>query len=272
MHRFYLPPDQTRGEPLVLRSREAHHALHVLRMKPGEPVLVLNGEGGVFDCCVETATRKEVFLRVVRQQQVARPPWQITIASAVAKTKSMEFLVQKAAELGAFRIRPLITERVVAHWDSEAATHRVDKWRAIAIESIKQCGSAWLPQIDEPIPLPRFLTRLGEFDLALVAALHSDARHPREHLASFWQRCPSTPVRIAVCLGPEGDFTGAELEAVRAAGILPIHLGPLILRCETAALYCLAALNYELQALFDINFALPAWAQTVNYSGPDDEP
>jgi 16S rRNA (uracil1498-N3)-methyltransferase len=165
---------------------------------------------------------------------------------AVPKGKLMEFIVQKATELGVHRIVPILSERVVPHLDSES--NKVDKWRATAIEAIKQSGLAWLPQVEDPVTLKDYLKRNEKFDLPLVGSLHGDTRHPREIFQSFQAERGRKPQTAAIWIGPEGDFSAAEVNAIRAAGAFPITLGPVILRVDTAALYCLSILNYELQA------------------------
>ena len=171
------------------------------------------------------------------------------LLQALPKGKLLEAIIQKATELGVFRIVPLLSERVVAKLDSREAQHKAEKWRAVAIESIKQCGSGWLPQIEPPMTPQQFLARKGEkFDLALLASLQSDAKHPRECFRNLLGEQRSRPKSVCIWIGPEGDFSPAESAAIKSGGALPITLGPLVLRTETAAIYCLSILNYELGA------------------------
>src|SRR5439155_9463153 len=124
----------------------------------------------------------------------------------------------------------------------------VEKWEASAVEALKQCGSAWLPRVEAPLTTQAFLARGDRFDLTFIASLQNEARHPREHFESFRSERERSPESVCVWVGPEGDFTPAEINAVRAAGALPITLAPLVLRSETAAIYCLSIINYELQS------------------------
>jgi 16S rRNA (uracil1498-N3)-methyltransferase len=160
----------------------------------------------------------------------------------------MEAIVQKAAEFGAARIVPLLAERTVPHVDEDNAESKVEKWKHIAIDAIKQCGSAWLPKISEPVKPAQYLAQAERVELNIIATLQPDAKHPRIFLRDFVDEKGRKPRTLAVWVGPEGDFTPAEINAIRAAGALPITLGQLILRSETAAFYCLSVLNYELQA------------------------
>ncbi len=123
------------------------------------------------------------------------------------------------------------------------------KWRSVSIEAIKQCGSAWLPQVESPISPNEFLARKEKFDLPLIASLHTGSRHPREYFQAYRNKHQTPPQSLCIWVGPEGDFTPEEVELITSAGNLPISLGRLVLRTETAATYCLSILNYELQAL-----------------------
>jgi 16S rRNA (uracil1498-N3)-methyltransferase len=248
MHRFYLPPVECRRNPLTLLEREAHHALNVLRLRARERVVVLNGAGDEYLCEVLETGRQGVTLNLLHKHNIPPPPFQVTLAQAVTRGKSMETILQKATELGAHRISPILSERTVAHLDTETAASRVEKWERTAIEAIKQCGSAWLPRVDTPLTPQAFLARAEKFELTLIASLQDGARHPRDHFESFRVEKNRAPTSVCVWVGPEGDFTPAEVNAIRAAGALPITLGLQVLRSETAAIYCLSVINYELQS------------------------
>ena len=248
MHRFYLPPEECQAESLVLTGREAHHARHVLRIEPGETVVVLDGAGREFRCEVRDCDSHQARLTIVERRQHPAPLSRVTLLQAVPKGKLIEAIIQKATELGVWRIVPLLTERVVAQFDQEGRAHKAEKWQLVAREAIKQCGSAWLPQVEAPVTPAEFLARQETFELPLIASLQSGSRHAREYFRAFQARHSRMPGSICVWIGPEGDFTTAETEAIQASGALPITLGPLVLRTETAAVYCLSIINYELQA------------------------
>ena len=248
MHRFYLPPDQIAQPELTLADRESHHAINVLRLREGERVAVLDGAGNECLCELMVADKKAVRL-AVKQRNTHEPlPYRITLLQAMTKTKSMDFIVQKATELCAHRIVLLSAERSVAQVGSGDAEAKVGKWRNIAIDSIKQCGCPWLPEIEEPVTPREYMAQDEASDLALIASLQAGTRHPREHVEGFIAENGQLPGDISVWIGPEGDFTPAESNDILSGGALPITLGKVVLRSETAAVYCLSALNYELQA------------------------
>lgn len=247
MHRFYLPPEQCHTNLLELTDSEAHHASRVLRLEPGDPVVVLDGVGHTFDCEVSEITKRTVRLRV-RNKAFASPlPCQLTLLQALPKPKAMDYIVQKATELGVARIVPILAERVVSQLDERAAADKAGKLLPVALEAIKQCGSPWLPKIEAPLPLKTFLERREKFDLALVASLQPDRQHVHAVIQQFRAKQQPEPATVALWIGPEGDFTPAEIEAIQASGAHPVTLGRLILRSDTAAIYGLSVLNHELQ-------------------------
>ena len=260
-HRFYLPPEHCQASALRIEGREAHHALHVLRMKRGESVVVLDGVGHEFLCEAAEISRDVVTLRVTQKNSIPPLPCQITLLQALPRGKIIESIIQKSVELGAHRIVPLLTDRVVTQLNEEDKASKQAKWQLVAIEAIKQCGAAWLPKIETPMTIAEVISQKPEtgsesaprsrpsaFDLSLVGSLQIDRRHPRECLQEFQAKHGLLPKSIGVWIGPEGDFTSDELKTIQASGAQPISLGPLVLRVETAAIYCLSIFNYELQA------------------------
>ena len=248
MHRFHLPPANCRETLLRLDGREAHHALHVLRLQRGERVTVLDGAGTEFFCDVETATKNSLLLAVKEKKFTPAPACAITLLVAIPKGKIIESIIQKAVELGAHRIVPLLTERVVTQLDDDGAEAKREKWQTVAIEAVKQCGTPWLPKVEAPQTITEFLARGEIIELPLVGSLQTECRHPREWILNFQEQHGRLPHSAGAWIGPEGDFTLAELQAIEAAGAKPITLGKLTLRVETAAIYCLSFMNYELQA------------------------
>jgi 16S rRNA (uracil1498-N3)-methyltransferase len=246
MHRFYLPPTECKSGPLTLAGTEAHHALRVLRVRRGERVMVLDGAGGEFICDVADFDRDKVQLTIVEKKSAPPPPCSITLLQALPKGKIIESIIQKATELGVARVVPLLTERVVAELNEKHAERKAEKWQHVAIEAIKQCGATWLPKVELPVTPKEFLARKEEFELPLIASLQPGARHPRNYFQQFESQHGRKPKTACIWIGPEGDFAPTEVAAVTSAGALPITLGKLVLRVETAATYCLSILNYEL--------------------------
>src|SRR5438270_8942600 len=246
MHRFYLSPEHWDPSALTLRGTEAHHACDVLRMKSGSRLVVFNGRGREVTAEVVDVTRGEVRLRKLHETETPPLRCRITLAQAIPKGKNMDLIVQKAVEIGAAEIAPLISERTIVDLDKKEAEQKQAKWQQIAIEAAKQCGQNWLPQLNTPRKLKDFFSDAGNFDLRLIGSLQPDAIHFKKILGDYTDQHRDRPKSVLMLVGPEGDFTPAELALAKTHGCLPITLGPIILRVEPAAIYCLSVLSYEL--------------------------
>jgi 16S rRNA (uracil1498-N3)-methyltransferase len=248
VHRFHLPPELCRAAEFSLSESDAHHATKVLRLCEGDPVTVLDGIGGILDGTIRSAGKREVVVGVHRRTQAPEPAFRLHLIQAIPKAKLMESIIQKATELGVARIVPLLADRVVTHLDGDGAEAKAAKWQQVAIEAIKQCGQPWLPKVEPPMTPTEWLNRNEAAELSLVAALRPRSHRPGEFFEAFAQQHGRRPRTVSVWVGPEGDFSPAELDAAEAAGAKPITLGPLVLRVETASIYCLSVINHEMQA------------------------
>ncbi|HEV2328412.1 MAG TPA: RsmE family RNA methyltransferase [Verrucomicrobiae bacterium] len=244
-HRFYLPASECRGDLLRLAGQEARHALRVLRLQPGSPAVVFDGEGDEFHCEVAAASRDSLSLRVKQKKVTPQLPCSVTLLVGIPKGKIIESIIQKSVELGARGIVPLLAERAVTRLDADEARHKREQWRQTAIEAMKQCGAPRLPEIEIPARVSDVLTLKKTFDLQLAGSLQKQRKHPREVFAEFEKANGRPPQSAAVWIGPEGDFTPDELKMILDSGARPVSFGSLILRVETAAIYCLSLLNYE---------------------------
>jgi 16S rRNA (uracil1498-N3)-methyltransferase len=246
MHRFYIAPVNWDPRDLTLRDAEAHHARDVLRMKRGERAVLFNGQGREITAEIVDLAKGEVRLRKLHESETLPLRCRITLGQAIPKGKNMDLIVQKAVEIGAAEIAPLISERTIVDLDRNEAEQKRAKWQQIAIEAAKQCGQNWLPQIQVPQKPKNFFPNNGSFDLRLVGSLQPDAIHLKKILANYVEQHRDRPRSVLMMVGPEGDFTPAELALAKSHGCQPITLGPIILRVETAAIYCLSVLSYEL--------------------------
>src|SRR5881398_1156577 len=246
MHRFYIAPEDWNPDSLVLAGAEAHHARDVLRLQPAGRVVVFNGRGHEITAEIAKVTRDEILLRKMHEARVPPLPCRITLAQAIPKGKNMDLIVQKAVEIGAAEIAPLISERTIVDLDAKEAEQKKAKWQQIAIEAAKQCGQNWLPTVHAPRKLKDFFSHAGSFDLRLIGSLQPDAIHLKKILGDYVDQYRDRPKHVLMLVGPEGDFTPAEVALAKTHGCLPITLGPIILRVETAAIYCLSILSYEL--------------------------
>jgi len=246
MHRFYISPENWNPDAPALTGSEAHHARDVLRMKPAEKLVLFNGRGREITAEIVDLRGDRIQLRKLHEAETPALRCQIILGQAIPKGKNMDLIVQKAVEIGAAEIAPIISDRTVVQVDPENVTQKRAKWQQIAIEAAKQCGQNWLPQVHEPRKLGDFFAASATFDLRLIGSLQPDAQHLKEILADYSSEHRHLPGSVLMLIGPEGDFTPAELALARRHGCHPITLGPIILRVETAAIYCLSILSYEL--------------------------
>lgn len=244
-HRFYLAPDRWLHERPELESTDAHHCCDVLRLGAGDTVAVFDGLGRAAEAELLEVNRKHCVLLIGSPAMTSEPRCAITLAQAVPKGKNMDLVLQKAVELGASSIVPLVTDRTVVRLDEADAARKHERWQQIALESCKQCGRNTLPRVCQPCTVEQFLkTRPG--GLLLLASLQPDSKPIKEVLAVYQKTNGEPPDNVTVLIGPEGDFTPAEIALFKASNAIPVTLGPIILRTETAALYCLSVLAHEL--------------------------
>src|SRR6266508_4132110 len=164
MHRFYVSPESWNPRALALSGAEAHHARDVLRMKQGEKLVLFNGRGREITAEIVDVSDE---IRLRRLHEAETPPLRrrIILGQAIPKGKNMELIVQKAVEIGAAEIAPIISDRTIVRVDLESAAQKQAKWQQIAIEAAKQCGQNWLPRVHAPSRLGEFFATSETFDL-----------------------------------------------------------------------------------------------------------
>ncbi|MBE2286689.1 MAG: 16S rRNA (uracil(1498)-N(3))-methyltransferase [Prosthecobacter sp.] len=239
LSRFHLPPAAWAGPHLSLTGDEAAHCSRVMRKQPGDSIEIFDGRGRVAVCEITHVSKSEVQASITSETRVAPFQTAIHLLPALIKAEPFEWLLEKAVELGASSIQPVITERTVIHLDAAQTEKKLAKWYRHMIESAKQCHTPFVPELKAPAPFSKALSVSA--GLKLIPALS-------EHIRTLKQALPEVkPATVAVLIGPEGDFTPDEEAQAFAAGFTPITLGPLILRAETAAIATLAILGHELR-------------------------
>jgi 16S rRNA (uracil1498-N3)-methyltransferase len=237
MHRHLVTPDALLADTCVLGKEEARHLQTVLRVKPGDSIQLFDGAGHTCAATVSGLEKNSLTLTIV-EPVVLHPKasCSLTLFVCISKGKHMDLTIEKAVELGVVRIVPVISDRTIVRIDADDREAKADRWMRIAEEAARQSGRAWLPEILTPRSFKESLALVQQTTPTFVAALTPDAQPLRDALQA-------TPQQAGWFVGPEGDFTPDELQRLLDAGAIPVSLGPLVLRAETACLYGLCALN-----------------------------
>ncbi|MBI2869104.1 MAG: 16S rRNA (uracil(1498)-N(3))-methyltransferase [Chloroflexi bacterium] len=209
-------------------AEQLHYLRDVLRLKPADEVVLFDDEGNEYTCRITGLSRKRAVLAVREKRAAPRSKTGLAVACAIPKGNRMDDVVDSLTQLGADKVIPMLTARVVAKLDSarEAAKH--DRWLKIARSAARQSQRS-LPEIMPVTTFEAVLALSGQYDLKLIPALVADGEPIRAALAGFLGG------RVLVLIGPEGDFTPAEVDAAREAGFIPVSLGDTVLRVATAA-------------------------------------
>ena len=240
--RFFIQPQSVRGDTVLLTKRESHHAISVLRIKLGETVEIFDGEGAGFRGVASKISEGRLLVQLDQNRTAMNPRGsslvQVTLAVSVIKPERMELLIQKSCELGVRRIVPLMTERSVVKLSNERWASKMDRWKKIMTESCKQCGRSALPALEPARKLNSLMAETEHYDRILIPTLALPGKS--FHAAILGARAKN----ILVLIGPEGDFTKKEAELAVSGGAVPVSLGPLVMRAETAAIFVISVLNF----------------------------
>ncbi|MCJ7545633.1 MAG: 16S rRNA (uracil(1498)-N(3))-methyltransferase [Deltaproteobacteria bacterium] len=239
MPRVYIPRERITGEQIALQSREARYILAVLRLGPGDEVTVFDGAGNEYRTELAEGYESGMYLAI---QEALRPeresPLQITLGQALLKGERMKFVIQKATELGAARIIPVVTSRTIPLVEGERESLRIERWQRIAQEAAKQSGRTMVPEIEAIHELADFLAQAAG---ARVMLWEGEPARLREVLKKI-----DAHAGITLLIGPEGGFSEQEVTAAQAQGFLVAGLGQRILRAETATLSILSIIQHLL--------------------------
>ncbi len=249
MRRFTINSDSVRDGRAVLTGDQAHHARSVLRLPPGEEVLLVDGDGREFSARIARSTSRGLELDILTEETVrTESPLDLTLGLALIKLDRMDLLVHKATELGLRTLVPVLAVRSNVRPEKDKADKRVERWRRISAEAIKQCRRGRPVDIRPVTGLRDFLAGGRESDIRLMLWEGAEPGSREAWRAELGRFSGVEGVRVLV--GPEGGFTPEEASLARSAGFAMLGFGPRILRSETAALALLAVLGHELGDLF----------------------
>lgn len=234
--RVYVEQPLHPGRTVVLPEQAGEHIVRVLRLERGHPLILFNGDGGEYDAALVSLARRAVAAEVGAARSVEREsPLALTLAQGIARGEKMDWILQKATELGVARIVPLVTERTEVRLDEDRVERRMLHWTSVIAGACEQSGRARLPVLEPPQRIDRWLAALAaDAGLRLALVPGGDAT-----LRSL----PALPDGAIVCVGPEGGFSDTDVSMLRHSGFRALALGPRILRTETAGIAALAALQ-----------------------------
>jgi 16S rRNA (uracil1498-N3)-methyltransferase len=234
--RFYCPPPLPLSTDCELPPEAAHHASRVLRLRAGDAVQIFDGLGNALDATIDAINGKRVLLGNLQPCMGQHESGlRIVLAQAMSTSEKMDWVVQKATELGAAEIVPVQTQRSVAKLAGARAEKRAEHWRNVAVSACEQCGRNTLPQLHAPQELDNWLSEMRSTPGGKFILLPGGAGR--------LQTQPKPQGRVTLLIGPEGGFTPGEANVAQQAGFIPVLLGPRVLRTETAAIAGIAALQ-----------------------------
>jgi len=249
MQRFFVSPGDIKDNKVVIGGSDGVHISRALRMAKGDIILVCDGAGTEYECVISGfggAKGTEVELEILSEQKnKTEPPLAICLYQGLPKSDKMDGIVQKAAELGASRIIPFISDRTVSRPNPASFEKKLERWNRIAYEAAVQCGRGIVPEVEAPLSFDEALCRCRAETISFFC--YEGGGEPLPRLLGA---APSKG-SLGFMIGPEGGFSEKEAEAAKASGLAAADLGPRILRTETASLYVLSCISfvYELGGL-----------------------
>ena len=246
MHHFFVEPSQIQDKKIIITGSDVNHIKNVLRMKIGEEIAVSNGvDNREYRCGIGEYTEQEVIctLRFIKEDGVELPA-KIYLFQGLPKADKMEFVIQKAVELGVYEMIPVAAKRCVVKLDEKKAAAKVNRWQGIAEAAAKQSRRGVIPVVHGVMSMQEAIEYTRNMDVKIIPyELAEDMQHTKDMIRSV-----KPGESIAVFIGPEGGFEESEVQAAIAAGIEPVTLGRRILRTETAGLTVLSWLMYQLES------------------------
>ena len=249
MYHFFVDPSAIGEGKVRITGADLNHMKNVLRMKPGEAVLISDGTGKDYNCQVETYTEGEGILEILSENEDSRElPSRIWLFQGLPKSDKMEVIIQKAVELGAAGVIPVATRNAVVKLDAKKAESKVRRWQAIAESAAKQSKRSYIPQVGAVMSLKEAFSYIEEqkFDLCMIPyELEKGMDGTKQVLSRL-----ASGQQIAVFIGPEGGFDEEEIRLALEKNVIPVSLGKRILRTETAGPAILALLMMKFEGAF----------------------
>ena len=243
MYHFFVSEEQINGENAYIEGSDVNHIANVLRMKPGEELLISVKGDWDYLCKIVDIETDRVNLKVLESMEQRELPVNITLLQGIPKSDKLEMIIQKAVELGVSEIIPVKTKRVVVKIDEKKADTKVNRWNAIAESAAKQSKRSIIPKVYEPMSIDNGLAIVKDFGVKRIPYENADGIDKTRKILDNMDKTKN----IAVFIGPEGGFEESEVERIKNSGFEVITLGKRILRTETAGLALLSNIMIRLE-------------------------
>ena len=245
MQQFFAEPSWIREGRIFLEGSDVNHIKNVLRMRPGEDVRISDGNGRVYLCCISAYEEKTAVLDILKELDAdTELPSKITLFQGLPKGDKMDWIVQKAVELGAYAIVPFSAKRSIVKLDEKKAKKKQERWQAIAKGAAEQSGRSRIPEVRKVMTFAESLDEASGLDVVLIPY---ELEEGMEKTARIIENI-APGQSVGIFIGPEGGFEETEVEQAKEHGAQPVTLGKRILRTETAGLTTLSILMYHLES------------------------
>ncbi len=244
MHHFFTEPQNIRENSIFIDGKDVNHMKNVLRIKSGEKVKISDGRGMEYECELDHYDVECAVLKILNSfKSTSELPSKIYLFQGLPKNDKMEFIIQKAAELGVYKVIPVATKRAVVKLDDKKAAKKVERWNAIALSAAKQSGRSVIPEVDNVLSFTQAMEYARDMDVVLIPYELADGMTKTKEIISAIKEGQ----KIAIFIGPEGGFEEEEVKMAEKFGAHSITLGKRILRTETAGITVLSILMYHLE-------------------------
>lgn len=242
MSRFFINKKDIAKDRITITGDDASHMRKVLRLAAGDMITLCDGNGNDYTAMIEKIGPEGITTGIMSvMKSKTEPPVEITLFQGIPKSDKMDFIIQKSVELGVKSIVPMNTERTVVKFGSNKDIEKkLARWRRISMEAAKQCNRGVIPEVLHPVDFDNALKLLNNDGLVIFPYENEKENKLMHYL------CKTSTKKVSVIIGPEGGFSEKEVNSAKLAGILPVTLGPRILRTETAGIFVLSVIMYQI--------------------------
>lgn len=231
MHQFYVDSPYILKDKIIIQERSLfHHIRDVLRLKKDEILNIFDSEANIYICKIKNFSSDKIELEIQKKFKAKAPPLYLVVACAIPKAKIMDSIVDKLTQLGVSKIIPLVTQRTIVRWSQERQNKNLERWKKISISSSQQAKRTHLPIIEKVMDLQETLKLSKDFSLKLIFTISEET----EPLKKILEK--NKTKKFFILIGPEGDFSHQEVKLAKNYGFIPVSLGNLVLKVETAVI------------------------------------